>query len=104
MGYEIFSVKCDVLDEGSVASAVEQILQVSSKVDILINAAGGNMPGATVMPEQTVFDISVEQFRKVNDLNLLGTVIPTITFTKLMVELFIPRKGYEICNVQFSRC
>jgi len=56
------------------------------KVDILINGAGGNMSGATVMPDQTVADISIEHFRKVTDLNLLGTVIPTIAFTKPMVK------------------
>jgi NAD(P)-dependent dehydrogenase (short-subunit alcohol dehydrogenase family) len=86
MGHEISAVKCDVLDEASVENAVNEILQKAGKVDILINGAGGNMPGATVMPEQTVFDISVEQFKKVNDLNLLGTVIPTIAFTKPMVK------------------
>jgi NAD(P)-dependent dehydrogenase (short-subunit alcohol dehydrogenase family) len=54
-------------------------------VDILINGAGGNMPGAVVSPDQSIFDISIDQFRKVNDLNLLGTVIPTIAFAKPMV-------------------
>jgi NAD(P)-dependent dehydrogenase (short-subunit alcohol dehydrogenase family) len=86
MGYTIHSVQCDVLDEDSVASAVQHILSESGRVDILINGAGGNKSGATVMPDQTVFDISVDQFRKVNDLNLLGTVIPTIAFTKPMVD------------------
>lgn len=86
MGYEIHTVKCDVLDEVSVENAVDEVLQKAGKIDILINGAGGNMPGATVMPEQTVFDISIEQFKKVNDLNLLGTVIPTIAFTKPMVK------------------
>jgi NAD(P)-dependent dehydrogenase (short-subunit alcohol dehydrogenase family) len=85
LGFDIHSVACDVLEEDSVQKAVEQILKKAGKVDILINGAGGNMPGATVMPEQTVFDISIDQFRKVNDLNLLGTVIPTIAFTKPMV-------------------
>lgn len=86
MGYELTGVKCDVLDEVSVEDAVKEVISKAGRIDILINAAGGNMPGATVMPDQTVFDISVDQFRKVNDLNLLGTVIPTIAFTKPMVE------------------
>jgi len=86
LGYNVTSVQCDVLNETSVDNAVGQVLDKAGRVDILVNAAGGNMPGATVMPEQTIFDISVEQFKKVNDLNLLGTVIPTIAFTKPMVE------------------
>jgi NAD(P)-dependent dehydrogenase (short-subunit alcohol dehydrogenase family) len=85
-GFEIHSVKCTVLDEASVDRAVEEVLKIAGKIDILINGAGGNMSGATVMPEQTIADISVEHFRKVNDLNLLGTVIPTIAFTKKMIE------------------
>jgi NAD(P)-dependent dehydrogenase (short-subunit alcohol dehydrogenase family) len=86
MGYEIHAIKCDVLDEESVENAVNELLKKAGKVDILINGAGGNMPGATVMPEQTIFDLSIDQFRKVNDLNLVGTVIPTIAFSKPMAK------------------
>lgn len=86
MGYDVHATICDVLDEKSVQTAANYILQKVKKVDILINAAGGNSPGATVMPEQTVFDISIDQFRKVTDLNLLGTVIPSIVFSKSMVK------------------
>ena len=38
------------------------------------------------MPDQSVFDLSIEQFRKVNDLNLVGTVLPSIAFAKPMVK------------------
>lgn len=82
----IQAVFCDVLDEKSVQSAANIILAKAGKIDILINSAGGNMSGATVMPDQSIFDIDVEQFRKVNDLNLLGTVIPSIAFAKSMVK------------------
>lgn len=85
-GFEIEPIKCDVLDETSVENAVNEIIQKAGKVDILVNCAGGNMSGATVTPDQTVFDISIDQFRKVTDLNLLGTLIPTIAFTKPMVK------------------
>lgn len=85
-GYEIESIKCDVLNEASVDNAVNTIISKTGKVDILINGAGGNRSGATVTPDQTIFDISIDQFRKVTDLNLLGTVIPTIAFTKPMVK------------------
>lgn len=86
MGLTIHAVTCDVLDEKSVKSAAEHITKITGRVDILVNGAGGNMSGATVMPDQSVFDMSVEQFRKVTDLNLLGTVIPTLTFAKIMVK------------------
>ncbi|MEM8970246.1 MAG: SDR family oxidoreductase, partial [Bacteroidota bacterium] len=56
------------------------------QIDVLINAAGGNMPGATVAPSQTVFDVSVDALRKVLDLNLMGSVLPTLVFGKSMAE------------------
>lgn len=86
MGLEIFAIPCDVLDESSVNNAVENILQKTGQVDILVNCAGGNMKGAVVMPEQSIFEISIDQFKKVNDLNLLGTVIPSIAFAKPMIK------------------
>lgn len=85
-GLEVFAVTCDVLDENSVDTAVNEVIAKAGKVDVLINAAGGNMSGATVMPDQSVFDMSIDQFRKVNDLNLVGTVIPSIAFGKSMVK------------------
>ena len=85
-GLEVQAIVCDVLDENAVQTAVKEILEKTGRVDILINGAGGNRPGATVMPDQSIFDIFIDQFRKVNDLNLLGTVIPSIAFAKPMVE------------------
>jgi NAD(P)-dependent dehydrogenase (short-subunit alcohol dehydrogenase family) len=52
------------------------------RVDVLINGAGGNMPGATIGPEQDVFDLKIDDYSKVLDLNLKGTVMPTLTFAK----------------------
>ncbi len=86
LGHEISTITCDVLQEASVKQAVEQIISQSGKIDILVNGAGGNMPGATVMPEQSITDISIEDFKRVNDLNLLGTVIPTAAFAKPMLK------------------
>jgi NAD(P)-dependent dehydrogenase (short-subunit alcohol dehydrogenase family) len=86
LGLTIHATTCDVLDEKSVQAAAKRILKKAGKVDILINGAGGNMSGATIMPDQSIFDISVDQFKKVTDLNLLGTVIPSIVFSKSMVD------------------
>jgi len=86
MNLTIHATTCDVLDEKSVQAAAKRILKKVGKVDILINGAGGNMPGATVMPDKSIFDLSIDQFRKVADLNLLGTVIPSLVFAKSMVK------------------
>ena len=51
-----------------------------------IKAAGGNMPGATIAPDGTFFDLKPEEFQRVLDLNLTGTVIPSQVFLKQMVK------------------
>ncbi len=44
------------------------------------------MAGATIPPDKTIFDLDVDAFRKVVDLNLFGTVLPTIIFAEVMVK------------------
>lgn len=86
----------DVLDEKVLEKNREEILAKYGRIDALLNAAGGNMPGATISPDQTIFDLKVEAFRKVLDLNLVGTVLPSQVFLKAMVN---QKAG---CIVNFS--
>lgn len=44
------------------------------------------MPGATIPPSGTFFDVNVSEFERVLNVNLTGTVIPTQVFLKPMVE------------------
>ena len=62
------------------------ILKAYGRIDALLNAAGGNMPGATIAPTGTFFDLKIEEFQRVLELNLIGTVQPTQVFLKPMVE------------------
>ncbi len=75
----------DVMNQEVLEKNREDILAVYGRIDVLLNAAGGNMPGATIGPDQTIFDLQVDAFRKVLDLNLIGTVLPTQVFLKPMV-------------------
>jgi NAD(P)-dependent dehydrogenase (short-subunit alcohol dehydrogenase family) len=86
---------CDVLDEQSMRKAHESVLEQFGRVDILVNAAGGNMAGATIDIGQTVFDLKIDQLKKVTDLNLNGTVIPTLIFGKTMSD----QKAGSIINI-----
>lgn len=79
--YSVFA--CDVLGADQLEAACQQIENEIGRVDGLINAAGGNQPGATILPDQDVFELEIEDYSKVLDLNLKGTVMPTLRFTKL---------------------
>ena len=82
----ITGLKCNVLEEDNIRNANREILKKFSRIDILINAAGGNIPGATIGIDQSIFDIEIKQFEKVTDLNLKGTVMPTLIFGRSMAE------------------
>lgn len=85
-GGEAVFLVTDVMDPAKVQENCDEILARYGRVDALLNAAGGNMPGATIAPTGTFFDLHVEEFEKVLNLNLTGTVIPTQIFLKPMVE------------------
>lgn len=85
-GDEAIFLACDVMDTASVQSVCDTVLARYGKIDALLNAAGGNMPGATIAPTGTIFDVQIEEFQKVLNVNLTGTVIPTQIFLKPMVE------------------
>mgnify|MGYP001790990611 CR=1 FL=1 len=86
---------CDVTSQEQLEEVSQKILAQWGQIDVLINAAGGNMPGATVAPGQTVFDVSVDALRKVLDLNLMGSVLPTLVFGKAMAK----QKSGSIINI-----
>ena len=87
VGNEIVKTICA---KGGEALFLEQnladILKAYGRVDALLNAAGGNMPGATIAPASDIFDLKIDEFQKVVDLNLTGTVLPTQVFLKPMTE------------------
>ena len=85
-GRNAMFVQADVLDAAQLNDAKEKILKEHKSIDILINAAGGNMPGAVILPEQNFFDLKIDEFQKVVDLNLLGTVLPTKIFCDVMAR------------------
>ena len=77
---------CNVVEKESLEVVSKKIIETYGKIDVLINAAGGNKPGATVGLDQSVFDVDVEQFKQVIDLNLFGSIIPTLVFGKEMAK------------------
>lgn len=94
-GGEALFLITDVLNKAILEQNCEKILQAYGKIDVLVNAAGGNMPGATIVPDKNIFDLEIDAFKKVVDLNLFGTVIPTLVFAKAMVD----NKAGNIINI-----
>lgn len=76
----------DVMNEEALAQLKDTIANDFGHLDGLVNLAGGNIPGATLKPDQTIHDIAIADTRQVVDVNLFGTVIPTIVLSELMVK------------------
>lgn len=85
-GGEALFLKTDVMNQTVVEQNCKDILDKYGRIDTLLNAAGGNMPGAVITPEQNIFDLQTDQFQKVLNLNLTGTVIPSQVFLRPMVK------------------
>lgn len=79
-------MKTDVMCQQTVKQNCKDILEKYGRIDTLLNAAGGNMAGAVIAPEGNFFDLEVEDFQKVLELNLTGTLIPTQVFLEPMVK------------------
>jgi NAD(P)-dependent dehydrogenase (short-subunit alcohol dehydrogenase family) len=94
-GGQAVAVPCDVLNRPAVLSASDQVIDAFGKVDILINGAGGNQPGAATSTDLSFFDLTPEALEAVFDLNLLGTLYPSQAFGALMAR----QKSGVILNV-----
>ncbi len=75
---------CDVTDKASVEAACAAVLERFGRVDVLINGAGGNKAEANTTPERSFFDLPKEAIEGVMDLNLMGTVLPSQVFGRVM--------------------
>lgn len=85
-GGEAMPAAADVLDRAQLESARDAVLQQWGRIDILINAAGGNSPDATVFGDVTFFNLKREAITKMLDLNLIGTVLPSQVFGETMAK------------------
>ena len=83
-GGEAVFMRTDVMDKALLERNLDAVLSRYGRVDALLNAAGGNMPGATIPPDKTFFDLNTDDFRRVMELNLMGTVLPTQVFLRPM--------------------
>lgn len=94
-GQQALFLESDVNDKAILEQNAADVIRKWGRIDVLINGAGGNMPGATIPPDKTIFDLDVDAFKQVVDLNLFGTIIPTLVFSKVMTE----QKSGNIINI-----
>lgn len=94
-GGKAISLKADVLEADQLIAVREAVIKEFGQIDILVNAAGGNMPGAVVAPDSNIFSMKMDDFQKVVNLNLMGSVLPTQIFSDDMAK----RKKGVIINI-----
>lgn len=76
----------DVLDEAQLASARDQLMEKWGRIDILINAAGGNSPDATIFGDVTFFNVKRAAIDNMMNLNLMGSILPSQIFGEVMAS------------------
>ena len=84
--WDIQTYAGNVLDQNRMNQICQEAVSAFGKIDILINAAGGNMPGGIIGPDQNILDLDVDGTRQTMDLNYMGSVIPTQAFLEPMIK------------------
>lgn len=94
-GGDAIPLIADVLEHDQLVEAREKVVEKWGTIDILVNAAGGNMPNATVNPDQSIFDLTKEAVERVVDINFHGVFNTTQIFAKPIIE----QKEGSIVNI-----
>ena len=94
-GNQAIGFGCDVTNEEDLKRIAALVKSQIGSLDVLINAAGGNMAGATIGPEKSVLDSDVDALRKIVDLNYIGTYLSVKSF----LPLFLDTKKGSIINI-----
>jgi NAD(P)-dependent dehydrogenase (short-subunit alcohol dehydrogenase family) len=76
---------CDVTKQDELQSVCDEVISNCGRIDGLVNGAGGNRQGAIVQPSDSLFDLDLAAYGDVIDLNLIGTLLPSLVFGKAMV-------------------
>jgi NAD(P)-dependent dehydrogenase (short-subunit alcohol dehydrogenase family) len=85
-GGEAMPLAADVLEPSQLHAAREALLARWGRLDILVNAAGGNQADAVIADDASFFDTSIEAYDRVVGLNLRGTVLASQIFAQAMVH------------------
>ena len=79
-GGKAVALIADEMDKNQLISAREKVLAQFGRIDGLVNGAGGNMPEGVLQPDEDIFSMNLDGMKKVMELNLWGTLLPTQVF------------------------
>ncbi|MFD0941617.1 SDR family oxidoreductase [Pedobacter boryungensis] len=85
-GGKAIALIADAMDEAQLIATREKVIAAFGKIDGLVNAAGGNMPDGVLQPDEDIFSMKMDGMKKVLDLNLWGTLIPTQIFGEAIAK------------------
>lgn len=85
-GGQAVGVACDVLDRDALEGTRALVTDTYGPIDILINAAGGNHPNATISKDVPFFDLDVHAISDVFSTNFTGTFQCCQVFGRDMAE------------------
>jgi NAD(P)-dependent dehydrogenase (short-subunit alcohol dehydrogenase family) len=85
-GGKAIALIADVQNEAALKECCTKVIHTFGKIEGLVNAAGGNVPEAVLQPGDDIFSMDVEGMKKAMDVNLWGTVLPTLIFGKAIAE------------------
>jgi NAD(P)-dependent dehydrogenase (short-subunit alcohol dehydrogenase family) len=95
-GGKAIALIADAMDEDQLIAAREKALHTFGRIDGLVNGAGGNQPEGVLAPEQDIFKMNLAGMKKVMDLNIWATLIPTQVFGEAIAE---NPEGGSIVNI-----
>ncbi len=99
LGGEALAVTADVLDRAELEVARDAVLERFGRIDLLVNAAGGNVPEATLDETTSFFDLPEAAFERVFALNVVGTLLPSQVFGRAIAER---EEQHDGCIVNIS--
>ena len=85
-GGRALALVADVLQEDQLRAACQQVMSTYGRIDGLVNAAGGNGPDGVLDPAEDVFKMNLAGMKRVMDLNVWGTVLPTQVFGEALAQ------------------
>lgn len=83
-GGKAIALIADVTNEQHLVTAKKKLLDAYGKIDGLVNAAGGNIAGAVIQPDEDIFHLNFNALKEVMNLNLFGTMLPTQIFGEVI--------------------